>query len=84
MSKWDVSTIIDMEYMFHDVSAFKYDLCGVVWMNSKVVKTGSMVSTTCATIRDGVVVERMYKYVCFTFVGHDQNVLGCGLWLQLG
>ena len=62
-SKWDVSAITDMRYMFSGASAFKYNLFGVDWVNSKADKTGmfkdspvSIASTECTTIRPGTTV----------------------------
>merc|ERR1712222_258740 len=56
LSNWDVSAVTNMAYMFHRASAFKRELCGVAWVNSKADKTdmftnspGLISSTVCTT-----------------------------------
>merc|ERR1711934_276802 len=58
LSKWDVSAVTDMGYMFYGASAFKRELCGVAWVNSKADKNnmffnspGLISSTVCTTTR---------------------------------
>ena len=36
ISKWDVSSVINMDNMFFDAASFKQQLCGASWVNSKV------------------------------------------------
>ena len=63
LSKWDVSAVTDMRYMFTYASAFQYKLCGFAWVNSKARKDdvmfyksgGSISSTMCTT---GMLVRR--------------------------
>ena len=60
LSKWDVSAVTDMEYMFYAASAFKRELCGDAWKDSKAGKTdmftgspGSIPGTECKAARPG-------------------------------
>ena len=39
ISKWDVSSVTDMGFMFHSASAFAQTLCGA-WMTSRADKDG--------------------------------------------
>ena len=40
LSKWDVSRVTDMDYMFAGATAFKQSLCGEAWVNSKATNNG--------------------------------------------
>merc|ERR1719331_2885879 len=58
LSKWDVSAVTDMAYMFYGALAFKRELCGDAWVNSKADQRdmftdspGLISSTVCATAR---------------------------------
>ena len=56
VSKWDVSRVRNMDYMFQNVKSFKQELCGVAWVHSKASKIqmfagfpGSISRTVCTT-----------------------------------
>ena len=55
LSKWDVSKVTNMDYMFADAASFEQNLCGDAWVHSKASKDdlfagsyGSISQTTCA------------------------------------
>ena len=35
VTKWDVSSVTDMKYMFRHATSFRRKLCGTAWVNSK-------------------------------------------------
>ena len=58
LSKWDVSSVTDMDYMFFEAKSFKQKLCGTAWINSKATKLlsfsgspGSISQTKCASVQ---------------------------------
>ena len=38
LSKWDVSSVTKMDFMFEHAKSFKQTLCGAAWVNSKASK----------------------------------------------
>ena len=38
ISNWDVSRVMDMDYMFWEATSFKQKLCGDAWVHSKASK----------------------------------------------
>ena len=68
LSKWDVSAVTDMRYMFHDAPAFNRELCGETWVNSKADKTdmflnspGSISSSVCTAANPGNGGDKGYR-----------------------
>ena len=61
ISKWDVSSVTDMDNMFSGAESFSQTLCGDAWVNSKATKedmfvssSGSISSTECTSTSDQV------------------------------
>merc|ERR1712032_1477254 len=40
ISNWDVSSVTNMDYMFHEAKSFNLNLCGTAWVHSKASKVG--------------------------------------------
>ena len=40
ISKWDVSNVADMDFMFWHATSFKHQLCEAAWVHSKATKAG--------------------------------------------
>ena len=62
LSKWDVSSVTDMQSMFES-SAFRYELCGDAWINSEADKAdmfvgcvGGISEVVCPTTNAGMIV----------------------------
>ena len=56
ISKWDVSGVANMDFMFLDAASFNQKLCGAAWVNSKAAKaltfagtSGSISQTVCTS-----------------------------------
>ena len=55
ISKWDVSSVTNMDYMFIGATSFTHHLCGAAWVHSKASKEhmfynsyGSIPQTVCS------------------------------------
>ena len=56
LSKWDVSRVTEMDWMFSEAHLFQQTLCGAAWVNSDASKIdmfeespGSISKTVCGT-----------------------------------
>ena len=54
ISKWDVSSVTNMNSMFYEASEFKQNLCGDAWVQSKASKVliffGSSGQSVCTVV----------------------------------
>merc|ERR1719201_938532 len=63
LSKWDVSSVTNMDMMFYSAYAFQYELCGAAWVYSKAAKNspsmfvlshGSISVRVCTPAKPGI------------------------------
>ena len=69
ISKWDVSSVTNMDRMFRDAASFKQNLCGATWVRSKASKvdmfagsSGSISRTVCTSVSTPVTNEAPHQY----------------------
>ena len=46
IAQWNVSSVINMDYMFSDAASFKQELCGDAWVQSVASKTDMFVGSS--------------------------------------
>ena len=52
ISKWQVSSVIDMRNMFRDAASFNQNLCGARWVHSDAIKTGMFADSSGSISQD--------------------------------
>ena len=65
ISKWQVSSVINMKNMFRNAASFNQNLCGARWVHSQAIKTDMFVGSTGSISREICTTTRsVSKEVC--------------------
>merc|ERR1719362_1625676 len=77
VSKWDVSSVSNMNKMFWNAQSFDQDLCGVHWVLSRATKTGmfanslgSIASEVCTRPRREMCSSQTVPYISGGFLAN--------------